>query len=210
MIVRGWFLAIVVMVVAGIVLVGILGSGILPSSFVSQHSTTRTSIVFATSATVVTQLPSGMILTSPVFQEGGRIPSRYTCTGDGISPPLAWSGAPKETKSVALIIDDPDTSRGIFTHWVIFNIPASDNSLSENIPASGVLPNGATQGSNGGGRIGYTSPCPPSGTHHYVFHLYALDTQLNLQAGATKQDLLTAMTGHILAEAQLIGLYSKN
>src|SRR5208337_4946292 len=114
------------------------GSGILPSSFVSQHSTTRTSIVFATSATAVTQLPSGMILTSPVFQEGGRIPSRYTCTGDGISPPLAWSGAPKETKSVALIIDDPDTSRGIFTHWVIFNIPASDNRLSENIHASGV------------------------------------------------------------------------
>jgi hypothetical protein len=167
-------------------------------------------IVFATSATVVTQLPPGMVLTSPVFQDGGRIPSRYTCTRDGISPPLAWSGAPKETKSVALIIDDPDAPRGIFTHWVIFNIPASDNSLSENIPASGVLPNGATQGSNGGGRIGYTSPCPPSGTHHYVFHLYALDTQLSLQAGATKQDLLTAMAGHILAEAQLIGLYSRS
>jgi len=208
--VRGVFLAIVVVVVVGIVLVGILGSGVLSSSVVSQRSTTVNSVVFATSASAVTQLPTGMVLTSVVFQEGGRIPSMYTCTGDGISPPLAWSGAPKGTKSVALIVDDPDAPRGIFTHWVIFNIPASDNSLSENVPASGILPNGATQGSNGGGRIGYTRPCPPSGTHHYVFHLYALDTQLNLQAGATKQDLLTAMTGHILAEAQLTGLYSRS
>ena len=166
-------MAIVVVVVAGIVLVGILDSRILSPSFVSQHSTTGTSIVSVSSATAVTQLPSGMVLTSPVFQEGGRIPSMYTCDGNGISPPLAWSGAPKGTKSVALIVDDPDTARGIFTHWVIFNIPASDNSLSENIPASGILPNGATQGNNGGGKIGYTRPCPPSGTHHYIFHLYA-------------------------------------
>jgi len=208
--VRGWFLAIVVVVFAGIVLVGILGSGDLSPFVVSQRSTTVTGAVFATSATTVTQLPTGMVLTSPVFQEGGRIPSGYTCDGIGISPPLAWSGAPEGTKSVALIIDDPDAPRGIFTHWVIFNIPATDNRLSENVPPSGILSNGATQGSNSGGRIGYTSPCPPSGTHHYVFHLYALDTRLNLQAGATKQDLLIAIAGHILAEAQLTGLYSRS
>jgi hypothetical protein len=123
---------------------------------------------------------------------------------------LAWSGLPNGTKSVALIVDDPDAPRGIFTHWVIFNIPATDNSLHENVPLNGTLPNGAIQGSNSGGRIGYTSPCPPSGTHHYVFHLYALNMQLNLQAGATKQDLLAAITGHILAEAQFTGLYSRS
>jgi len=206
--VRGRFLAIVVVVVAGIVLVGILSSGILLQS-PSQRSVTGARIVVVTSATVAAQLPSGMVLTSSAVQDGGRIPSRYTCVGDGISPPLAWSGVPTGTKSVALIIDDPDAPRGVFTHWVIFNIPASDSGLSENVPTIGVLPNGATQGSNGGGKIGYTGPCPPSGTHHYVFHLYALDTQLKLQAGATKQDLLTAMTGRILGEAQLIGLYSK-
>lgn len=207
---RGRFLAIVVVVVTGIVLVGILSSGILSPSIVSQRSATLTSVVFTTPTTAVTQLPTGIVLTSSVFQEGGRIPSKYTCDGNGTSPPLAWSGAPKGTKSIALIVDDPDTPRGIFTHWVIFNIPATSNSLSENVPASGILPNGATQGSNSGGRIGYTGPCPPSGTHHYEFHLYALDTQLNLQAGATKQDLLTAMTNHILAEAKLTGLYSKS
>ena len=151
-----------------------------------------------------------MVLTSPVFQEGGRIPSKYSCDMDGVSPPLAWVGVPKGAKSVALIVDDPDAPRGIFTHWVIFNIPASENRLPENVPANGTLPNGAIQGNNGRGKIGYTSPCPPSGTHHYVFHLYALDTQLNLQAGATKQDLLAAITGHILAEAQLTGLYSRS
>ena len=202
---RGRFLAIVVGVV---VLVGIIGSGILSSS-VPRPSTTVTSTAFATSATVVTQ-PMSMVLTSAVFQDGERIPSKYTCDGDGISPPLAWSGAPKGTKSIALILDDPDAPRGVFTHWVIFNIPATDNSLHENVPAVGTLSNGATQGSNSGGRIGYTSPCPPSGTHHYVFHLYALDMQLNLQAGATEQDLLAAITGHILAEAKLTGLYSRS
>jgi hypothetical protein len=168
-----------------------------------------TSAAFAASATVVTQ-PTSMVLTSAAFQDGGRIPSKYTCDGDGISPPLAWNGVPRGTKSIALILDDPDAPKGVFTHWVIFNIPATDNSLHENVQTSGTLPNGATQGSNSGGRIGYTSPCPPSGTHHYVFHLYALDVQLNLQAGATEQDLLTAITGHVLAEAKLTGLYSRS
>ena len=202
-------MALFVMVVAVLVLVGIIGSGILSPSVVSRPSTMVTSAAFAASATVVTQ-PTSMVLTSAAFQDGGRIPSKYTCDGDGISPPLAWNGVPRGTKSIALILDDPDAPKGVFTHWVIFNIPATDNSLHENVQTSGNLPNGATQGSNSGGRIGYTSPCPPSGTHHYVFHLYALDVQLNLQAGATEQDLLTAITGHVLAEAKLTGLYSRS
>ena len=193
---KGQFLAIVI-VLALVVLAGIASSGILSPSVVPP------------SATMGTQQVS-MVLTSPVFQEGGRIPSKYSCDMDGVSPALAWVGVPKGAKSVALIVDDPDAPRGIFTHWVIFNIPASENRLPENVPANGTLPNGAIQGNNGRSKIGYTSPCPPSGTHHYVFHLYALDTQLNLQAGATKQDLLAAITGHILAEAQLTGLYSRS
>ena len=195
---RGGFLAVVIVMIAGVVLAGILGSSILSPFVVSQPSTTP-----------VTQIGTGIVLSSAVFQDGGRIPSRYTCDGDGISPPLSWSSVPKGTKSVALIIDDPDAPRGIFTHWVIFNIPATDNRLQENVPLNGTLRNGATQGSNSGGGIGYRSPCPPSGIHHYVFHLYALDIKLNLQAGATKQDVLTATAGHILAEAQLTGLYSR-
>jgi hypothetical protein len=208
--VRGRFLVIVVVIVVGVVLAGILGSGILSPSIVSQPSTMVTSVVFITSASAVTQSSVGLVLTSAVFRDGGRIPSTYTCDGIGISPPLAWSGTPNGTKSIALIVDDPDAPRGIFTHWVIFNIPATDNSLQENASATGNMPTGATQGSNSGGRIGYTSPCPPSGTHHYLFHLYALDMQLTIRAGATKQDLLTAIAGHILAEAQLTGLYSRS
>ncbi len=207
---KGRFLMVIVVVLAAIVLAGVLGSGILSQSTVSHPSTTVISAIFTTPAPSVTQFPAAMVLTSTAFQDGGRIPSRYTCDADGVSPPLAWSGVPRGTKSIALIIDDPDAPKGIFTHWVIFNIPATVNGFDENVPASATLPNGATQGSNSGGKVGYTPPCPPSGTHHYVFHLYALDTQLNLQAGATKQDLLTAITGHILAEAQITGLYSRS
>ena len=198
-----------IVVLVAVVLVGIIGSGILSPSAVSGPSTGVASAAVITSATAVTQ-PATMVLTSAVFQDGGLIPSKYTCAGDGISPPLAWNGVPKGTKSIALILDDPDAPGGVLTHWVTFNIPATDNSLDENVPVSGILPNGATQGSNSGGRIGYTSPCPPSGTHRYVFHLFALDVQLNLQAGASEQDLLTAITGHTLAEAKLTGLYSRS
>jgi Raf kinase inhibitor-like YbhB/YbcL family protein len=150
-----------------------------------------------------------MIIRSPAFKNGERIPPTYTCDGENISPPLSWSGTPRETKTYALIMDDPDAPAGVFTHWVIFDIPAGSSNLQEKIPAGGTLSNGAVQGRNSSGRIGYTGPCPPSGTHRYVFHLYALDTQLSLQPGATKQDLLNAMEGHILAGAELTVLFSR-
>ncbi|MEM3736837.1 MAG: YbhB/YbcL family Raf kinase inhibitor-like protein [Candidatus Bathyarchaeia archaeon] len=151
-----------------------------------------------------------MVITSRAFKNNESIPSQYTCDGKDVSPPLCWSGAPQGTKTYALIVDDPDAPGGTFTHWVIFNIPSSESGLQENVPKTGKLPNGAIQGKNDFGRNGYGGPCPPSGTHRYQFHLYALDTQLNLPPGATKQDLQRAMRGHILAKAELIGLYSRH
>ena len=156
----------------------------------------------------------GMSLTSQAFKNGECIPSKYTCDGECVSPPLSWSGAPEETKTFALIMDDPDAPIGVFTHWVIFNIPMSENALLENIPKKGFLPNGAIQGRNGFERNGYGGPCPPSGTHRYQFHLYALNTQLNLLPDATREDTLRAMdrdifARHILAKAEFTGLYGR-
>ena len=177
-----------------------------PTSTTSA-ATTAFSSPLATVST--SQSRTGLTLTSEAFGDGERIPSKYTCDGENVSPPTVWSGAPNETRSYALIMDDIDAPAGRFTHWVIFNIPVTANRLEENVPAVETLPNGAKQGRNGFGKIGYGGPCPPSGTHRYVFHLYALDTLLNLQPGATKQDVLNAMKGHTLAEAELTGLYGR-
>jgi len=148
-------------------------------------------------------------ITSPAFKEGEMIPSRYTCDGDNVSPPLEWSGIPSNAKSLALIMDDPDAPIGTFVHWVVFNIPASQNGLSEGIPSVSELSNGIKQGRNSAQQIGYFGPCPPGGTHRYVFKLYCLNTLLDLKAGATKADLTKAMQGHILAQCQLMGKYSR-
>jgi Raf kinase inhibitor-like YbhB/YbcL family protein len=156
-----------------------------------------------------TEVRVALIVTSQAFKSGEPIPSKYTCDGEDVSPPISWSGANEQTKSCALIVDDLDAPIGPFTHWVIFNIPAAASSLQEGVPAVGTLSNGAVQGRNGFGKIGYGGPCPPSGTHRYVFHLYALDTLLSLQAGASEGDALQAMKGHILAEGELTGLYSR-
>lgn len=150
-----------------------------------------------------------MQLTSPAFADGGLIPRRYTCDGDDASPPLAWSGVPATTVSLALIADDPDAPRGTWVHWVLYNLPATTTSLPEALPTDERLPNGALQGRNDFRRTGYGGPCPPSGTHRYFFKLYALDTVLSLEPGATKQQLLQAMEGHVLAEAQLMGRYAR-
>lgn len=150
-----------------------------------------------------------MIIESPAFKNGDLIPSKYTCEGADISPEMHWSGAPKETKSFTLICDDPDAPMGVFTHWVIFNIPASEKGLKEGVETKATLPNGSIQGRTDFGRIGYGGPCPPSGTHRYRFRVYALDTNLNLPAGSTKQQVLKAMQDHILAEAEIVGLYSR-
>ncbi len=146
---------------------------------------------------------------SPAFANEGLIPSKYTCDGENISPPLKWGNFPKETKSFAIINDDPDAPMGTWVHWVIYNIPANVNSLSENIPKAEKLPNGALQGKNSWGKIGYGGPCPPSGTHRYFFKIYALDTILNLPAGATKEQVLKSMQGHILAQGSFYGKYSR-
>jgi len=150
-----------------------------------------------------------MEIKSSVFDEGGMIPKRYTCDDADISPPLSWTGAPEGTKSFALISDDPDAPVGTWVHWVIFNMPANVSELPEMVPPSKSLPDGTKQGTNDFRKIGYGGPCPPGGTHRYYFKLYALDTELNLDAGATKADLTGAMQGHILAECHLMGRYSR-
>lgn len=151
-------------------------------------------------------------LRSPAFNNGQGIPSKYSCRGQGISPALNWNGMPTDTKSIALIMDDPDAQMGTFVHWVIFNIPASLNHIAEAIPAKphpGGTLSGAAQGTNSSGTSGYTGPCPPSGTHRYFFKLYCLDQMLDLVSTATKVDLLDRMQGHILAHAELMGTFQK-
>jgi Raf kinase inhibitor-like YbhB/YbcL family protein len=151
-----------------------------------------------------------MQLTSPAFREGDTIPKPYTCDGEDISPALQWSGAPDGTKSFALICDDPDAPRGTWVHWVLFHLPADSHELAEHVPVQSVLPSGAKQGTNDFRKIGYGGPCPPKGKpHRYFFKLYALDTLLDLPDGATKQQVLTAMKGHLLAEGQLMGEYGR-
>jgi Raf kinase inhibitor-like YbhB/YbcL family protein len=149
-------------------------------------------------------------LKSSAFGPGQNIPVRFTCDGEHVSPPLTWSGAPKPTAMFALIMDDPDAPHGTFTHWVLFNIPGNVDHLDEHVPQTARLANGAVQGSNDFGSLGYGAPCPPKGNaHHYRFTLYALDEPLNLPPGASKQQVLTAMQGHILHQAQLVGTYQR-
>jgi len=146
---------------------------------------------------------------SSAFEDGGMIPSKYTCDGIDVSPPLSWSGLPEGTKSIAIINDDPDAPMGTWVHWVIYNIPPAAKGLPEDIKRLERLPDGTLQGKNSWGRIGYGGPCPPSGIHRYFFKIYALDKMLNLKPGATKEELLSAMKGHILAQAQFYGKYTR-
>lgn len=145
-------------------------------------------------------------LTSSAFSEGKMIPSQYTCDDVDQSPPLTWQNAPANTKSFALILNDPDAPSGDWVHWVIFNIPATEQGLEE---AMSNLPEGAVVGANSWGNSRYNGPCPPYNTHRYFFRLYALDTTLPLQTGAKKSDLDTAMQKHILGTAMLMGTYKR-
>jgi len=147
-------------------------------------------------------------ISSTAFAAEEMIPERYTCDGENVSPPLAWRGIPPETRSLALIVDDPDAPAKTWVHWVIYNLPAASAGLPENIPPEKSVTAGR-QGRNDFGRIGYGGPCPPSGTHRYHFKLYALDAELDLPPGASKAELLRAMQGHVLAEATLIGRYRR-
>ncbi len=147
---------------------------------------------------------------SSAFEEGGVMPARYTCDGLDVSPPLSWSSLPDGTQSFALIADDPDVPSGTFVHWVLYNVPPDRRRLPEDVPNRETLPSGAAQGVNGAGSVGYMGPCPPGGTHRYVFKVYALDTRLNLGAGATKGDLLDAMEGHVLTQGRQTATYRRH
>lgn len=149
-------------------------------------------------------------LTSSAFRDGEMIPATYSADGADHSPPLAWSGQPPATVSLALVCDDPDAPRGTWVHWVLFNLPGDTRGLPEHTPPDGALPNGAQQGKNDFGKLGYGGPAPPRGKpHRYFFKLYALDASLKLPAGATKDQLLKAMQGHVLAETRLMGQYRR-
>lgn len=148
-----------------------------------------------------------MKLTSRAFQHEGTIPENHSKNGCNVSPALEWSGVPEDAVSLALIVDDPDAPSGLFTHWLVYGIDPKEKGLGERLPAAGELPNGARQGENGFGDIGYGGPRPPSGTHRYFFHLYALDTDTQLPPGLTRDELEGAIRGHVIAEAELMGRY---
>lgn len=145
-----------------------------------------------------------LTVTSAAFTEGAAIAPKYTCDGEDVSPPLSFGTIPAGTRSLALIMDDPDAPVGIWVHWVAWNIPAQTREIPEN-----GMPAGAHPGRNSWKRNGYGGPCPPSGTHRYFFKLYALDTTLTLASSAAKGDLERAMQGHILASGQLMGTYKR-
>ncbi|HEX9945370.1 MAG TPA: YbhB/YbcL family Raf kinase inhibitor-like protein [Thermoanaerobaculia bacterium] len=151
---------------------------------------------------------SGFQITSTAFAAGQAIPRRYSCDGENVSPPLAWSGAPPATKSYVLIVDDPDAPGGTFTHWIVFNLPPETRSLPEAVKAP-ALPSGAGQGVNDFGKAGYGGPCPPGGRHRYMHHLYALDASLGDLKKPGRRQIDAALQGHVLAEATLMGTYQR-
>ena len=146
---------------------------------------------------------AGMKITSSAFQEGGNIPSKFTCDGSDTSPPLQITGVPSEAKSLVLIADDPDAPGGLFIHWLVWNIPPQTNSIEEGSAPKGV------QGTNDFGKSGYRGPCPPPGTHRYSFKIYALDRELDLRGGAKRSQLDAAMKGHVVAQGVLVGRYAR-
>ena len=167
-------------------------------------------VAFAVSLFAIPNIPgevramSKLSIASPEFPHNGMIPSKYTCDGADVSPPLTIGSIPEGTRSLALIVDDPDAPMGTWVHWLVWNIGADTKEIPENS-----VPRGALQGMNDFRKQGYGGPCPPSGTHRYFFKLYALDTILALKAGATKAGIEEAMKGHVLARAEWIGLYRR-
>jgi len=170
----------------------ILSAVIVPSLFAAQtiHGEER---------------PMGKFsIASPAFSHNGMIPEKHTCDGADVSPPLSIGNIPEKTKTLALIVDDPDAPMGTWVHWVVWNIGPDTGEIPGN-----TLPPGALQGTNDFGKQNYGGPCPPSGTHRYFFKLYALDAPLTLNAGATKARVEEAMTGHLIGKTELIGLYRR-
>jgi Raf kinase inhibitor-like YbhB/YbcL family protein len=148
------------------------------------------------------EAPSALTVTSSAFADGAPIPREFTCKGANTSPPLAWSGVPAGARSVALVVDDPDAPSATFTHWVVYNIDPAQSAI-----AAGEVPPGASQAMNSGGDVGYTGPCPPSGTHHYRFTVYVLRSPLTLPAGGDPDRVLVAIRGKTTARGTLIGTF---
>jgi Raf kinase inhibitor-like YbhB/YbcL family protein len=150
-----------------------------------------------------------MKLTSTAFAEGAPIPSQYTCDGRDVSPPLSWTDVPSGTRALALVCDDPDAPAGVWVHWVVYDLPASASGLPEGVPPRPEIEGGGLQGRNDFRKIGWGGPCPPSGTHRYVFTLSALDASTGLAAGVRKAELLAAIEGRVLTRATLTGTYRR-
>jgi len=169
----------------------------------------RTSIAGGAVAILLTAIASlaaggaTMKITSSAFHEGANIPSKFTCDGSDTSPPLQIAGVPSGAKSLVLIVDDPDAPGGLFTHWLVWNIPPQTGSIAEGSAAQGV------QGANDFGKSGYRGPCPPPGTHRYSFKIFALDRELELRSGAKRSQVDAAMKGHVIAQGELVGRYAK-
>jgi Raf kinase inhibitor-like YbhB/YbcL family protein len=174
----------------------------------------RRTFVMMTTVAIIRrkEAPMALTLESSAFRANAEIPRKYTCEGNDVSPPLAWSGAPDGAKSFALIIDDPDAPdpkapKTVWVHWVVYNLPSSTHGLTEG--ESRKMPPGARNGKNDWQRTGYGGPCPPTGRHRYFHKLYALDVELPDLHEPTKAQLESAMKGHILAQAELVGTYQK-
>jgi Raf kinase inhibitor-like YbhB/YbcL family protein len=144
-----------------------------------------------------------MTIASPALRQGGNIPSKFTCDGSNISPPLQITGVPAEAKTLVLIADDPDAPGGLFTHWLVWNISPQTNAIAEGTAPKGV------QGTNDFGKTGYGGPCPPSGVHRYCFRIFVLDRELALPSGSKRGRLDAAMKGHVIAQGELIGRYAR-
>ena len=142
-----------------------------------------------------------LTITSPIFKNNGTIPDKYTCDGDDINPPLEIEGLPDNTRSLVLIVDDPNSVIGTFVHWIVWNIHPEEKIVEESVPG--------VEGLNDFGRHSYGGPCPPSGTHRYFFRVYALDIKLNLEKNSRRVDVERAMVGHVLAKGEIVGLYSR-
>lgn len=153
---------------------------------------------------------SGIRLTCAAFDAGSPIPLEYTADGRDVSPPLKWGDVPAGTKCLALICEDPDAPRGVWSHWVAWNLPAESRELSDNVPKVAELANGTRQGTNDFGKVGYNGPSPPPGMpHRYFFLLFALDAVLDLKPGADREQLMLAMQGHVLGRGEVVGTYGR-
>ncbi|GAB4227722.1 MAG: YbhB/YbcL family Raf kinase inhibitor-like protein [Elainellaceae cyanobacterium] len=186
---------------------GQLGSSIIWSGLVLAACTPDRS--GSSSLNQASPITTTMKLESSAFKADSTIPAKYTCDGDDRSPALSWDEPPEGTRSFALIMDDPDAPGRTFVHWVLYDLPADIRQLPEAVATDPLLVTGGVQGKNDFDRYGYGGPCPPGGSHRYVFKLYALDTILDLPPGANKEQVIAAMDGHILAGAELVGLYSR-